>query len=158
MQDINRRDLLRLGMGLGAAALAPQVVSAAGRMRFSKYEILPTSIPMAERVRAAWEESYRLQGSFQTHYSAVIVRLHTDEGLVGTGESLVSAAQTEAILKRMMGHSPVDYWQDDSIQGVLMACTMFLARQRASPSPGSSLLRPSSESSIRGGLTAFRRT
>ena len=103
MQEINRRDLLRLGAGLGLAALSPQVFSAAGRMRFSKYEIHPTSVPMAERVREAWTESYRLQGTFQTHYSAVFVRLHTDDGLVGTGESLVSAAQTEAILKRMIG-------------------------------------------------------
>ena len=53
MQEINRRDLLRLGAGLGLAALAPKVFSAAGRMRFSKYEILPTSVPMAERVREA---------------------------------------------------------------------------------------------------------
>src|SRR2546423_15579404 len=114
MQEINRRDLLRLGAGL--ATIAPHVLSAASRMRFSKYEIHPTSVPMAERVREAWTESYRLQGTFQTHYSAVFVRLHTDDGLVGTGESLVSAAQTEAILKRMMGRSPVEYWQDDSIQ------------------------------------------
>src|SRR6266581_4319745 len=119
MQEINRRDLLRLGAGL--VAVAPQVLSAAGWMRFSKYEIFPTSVPMAERVREAWTESYRLQGTFQTHYSAVFVRLHTDEGLVGTGESLVSTAQTEIILKRMIGRSPAEYWQDDSIQGVLMA-------------------------------------
>lgn len=121
MQKLNRRDLLKLGAGAGIAALTPHQASAAARMRFSKYEILPTSIPMAERVREAWTESYRLQGTFQTHYSAVFVRLHTDEGLIGTGESLVSAAQTETILKRMIGHSPVEYWQDDSIQGVLMA-------------------------------------
>ena len=57
MQEIKRRDLLRLGAGLGLAALAPRVSSAAGRMRFSKYEILPTSVPMAERVREAWTES-----------------------------------------------------------------------------------------------------
>src|SRR5215510_8460898 len=100
MQAINRRDLLRLGAGM--AAVAPRVLSAAGRMRFTKYEIFPTSVPMAERVREAWTESYQLQGTFQTHYSPVFVRLHTDEGLVGTGESLVSAAQTEAILKRMI--------------------------------------------------------
>src|SRR5262245_32059490 len=80
MQEINRRDLLRLGAGLGLA-VAPRVLSAAGRMRFSKYEVLPTSVPMAQRVREAWTESYRLQGTFQTHYSPVFVRLHTDEGL-----------------------------------------------------------------------------
>jgi L-alanine-DL-glutamate epimerase-like enolase superfamily enzyme len=121
MQTINRRDLMRLGVGLGLAGVPAQVRAAAGRIRFSKYEIFPTSIPMAERVRAAWAESYRLQGSFQTHYSAVMVRLHTDEGLTGVAESLTGPAQTEAILKRLMGRSPIEHWQDDSLSGVLMA-------------------------------------
>ena len=146
MQEINRRDLLRLGAGLGLAALTPRVFSAAGRMRFSKYEILPTSVPMAERVREAWTESYRLQGTFQTHYSAVFVRLHTDEGLVGTGESLVTAAQTETILKRMIGRSPVEYWQDDSIQGVLMAVHDILGQ--ASGLSVARLLSPSPKTRI----------
>jgi len=110
VNEMNRREVLRLGAGLSLAAVAPRVSAAAGRMRFSKYEIFPTSIPMAERVRAAWTESYRLQGTFQTHYSAVMVRLHTDEGLVGIAESLTSAAQTETILKRMMGRSPIEFW------------------------------------------------
>ena len=121
MRELNRRDLLRFGAGLALANIAPQALSAASRMRFSKYEIFPTRVPFAERVREAWIASYQLQGTFQTHYDPVFVRLHTDEGLVGTGESLVSAPQTESILKRMIGHSPVEYWQDDSIQGVLMA-------------------------------------
>ncbi len=121
MQDFSRRDLLRFGSGLGGAAIAPRILSAAGRMRFSKYDIFPTRVPMAQRIREAWTESYRLQGTFQTHYSAVYVRLHTDEGLVGTGESLVGVPETESILKRMIGRSPVEFWQDDSIHGVLMA-------------------------------------
>ena len=121
MQELSRRDLLRFGAGLGLAKIVPQVLSAAGSMRFSKYEIFPTRVPMAERVREAWIASYKLQGTFQTHYNPVFVRLHTDEGLFGIGESLAGVAQTESILKRLMGRSPVEVWQDDSIQGVLMA-------------------------------------
>src|SRR5438876_360447 len=121
MRELSRRDLLRFGAGLGLADIAPQVLSAAGRMRFSKYEIFSTRIPMAERVREAWIASYKLQGTFQTHYNPVFVRLHTDEGLVGTGESLAGVPQTESILKRMIGRSPVEFWQDDSIQGVLLS-------------------------------------
>src|SRR5258708_37030656 len=116
MPKLSRRDVLGLG-----GALAAEVLSAAGRMRFSKYEVFAARVPFAERLRDAWIESYKLQGRFQTNYESVFVRLHTDEGLVGTAESLVSTTQTEGILKRMMGHSPVEYWQDDSIQGVLMA-------------------------------------
>jgi L-alanine-DL-glutamate epimerase-like enolase superfamily enzyme len=92
------------------------------------------------------KSSYRLQGTFQTHYSAVFVRLHTDEGLVGTGESLVSAAQTETILKRMIGRSPVEYWQDDSIQGVLMAVHDILGQ--ASGMSVARLLSPSPKTRI----------
>lgn len=121
MHEMTRRNLLRLGAVSGLAATTPSGLEAAAKMRFTKYEIFPTSIPMAERVRTAWEESYRLQGTFQTHYSAVFVRMHTDEGLTGICEALTSAAQAEAIAKRMIGQSPVAFFQDDSIQGLLMA-------------------------------------
>jgi len=121
MPESSRRNLLRLAASLGLAHFAPKVLSAAARMRFSKYEIFSTRVPMAERVREAWIASYKLQGTFQTHYNPVFVRLHTDEGMVGTGESLTGVPQTESILKRMIGRSPVEFWQDDSIQGVLMA-------------------------------------
>src|SRR5262245_31838118 len=121
MRQLSRRDLLWCGAGLGLADFAPKVLSAAGRMRFSKYEIFATRVPMAERVREAWITSYKLQGTFQTHYNPVFARLHTDDGLVGTAESLAGVPQTESILKRMIGRSPVEFWQDDSIQGVLMA-------------------------------------
>lgn len=134
MTNLSRRDLLKLSAGLGLFTCAPQHVrAAAGRMRVSKYEIFPTRIPMAERVREAWIESYKLQGTFQTHYSPVFVRLHTDDGLVGTGESLVSPAQTEAVLKRMVGRALIDYWQDDSIHGVLMAVNDALAQAAGLP-------------------------
>ena len=121
MKHISRRDLLRIGAATGLASIAPQALMAASGIRFTRYEIFSCRVPMAERVREAWIESYKLQGTFQTHYTPVFVRLYTDEGLVGTAESLVTAAQTEAILKRMIGRSPIEFFQDDSIQGVLMA-------------------------------------
>ena len=110
MQTLSRRDVLRIGAGagVGLAGLPSQAVSAASRIRFTKYEIFPTRVPMAERVREAWIASYKLQGTFQTHYNPVFVRLHTDEGLIGTGESLAGVPQTEAILKRMIGRSPIE--------------------------------------------------
>jgi L-alanine-DL-glutamate epimerase-like enolase superfamily enzyme len=146
MHEINRRDALRLAASVAFATAVPRAALAASRMRFTKYEIFPTSIPMAERVREAWAESYRLQGTFQTHYSAVFVRLHTDEGLVGIAESLAGATQTETILKRMMGKSPIEYWQDDSIQGVLMAVHDILGQ--ASGMSVARLLSPSPKTRI----------
>lgn len=129
MLSLTRRDLLRLPLA-GAAA---QGLRAASRMRFSKYEIFPARIPMAERLRDAWIESYKLQGTFQTHYEPVFVRLYTDEGLAGTADSLVGAAQTEAILRRMMGRAPIEYFQDDSIHGVLMAVQDIIGQAAGLP-------------------------
>ncbi|MEX2264184.1 MAG: mandelate racemase/muconate lactonizing enzyme family protein [Bryobacteraceae bacterium] len=145
-RELSRRDLLRFGAGAGLTGLAPQILSAASKMRFTKYEIFPTCIPMVDRVREAWISSYKLQGTFQTHYNPVFVRLHTDEGLVGTGESLAAVPQTESILKRMMGSSPVEFWQDDSIRGVLMAVHDILGQ--ASGIPISRLLSPTPKARI----------
>ncbi|MCC6589024.1 MAG: mandelate racemase/muconate lactonizing enzyme family protein [Bryobacterales bacterium] len=129
MTLFSRRDLFKYAAGAAALApLASNVARAASRIRFTKYEVLPTKVPMAERLREAFIESYRLQGTFQTHYAPVFVKLYTDEGLTGIGESLTSPAQTEAICKRIIGHSPVEYWQDDSLQGVLMAVHDILAQ------------------------------
>ena len=155
MRELSRRDLLQLGAGAALTGLASQVLSAAGKIRFTKYEIFPTRIPMVDRVREAWIASYKLQGTFQTHYNPVFVRLHTDEGLVGTGESLAAVPQTESILKRMIGRSPVEFWQDDSIQGVLMAVHDILGQ--ASGMSISRLLSPTPKraSSILGGRIAF---
>lgn len=133
MNFLSRREVVRLSAGAGLAGGAAGALRAAGRMRFSKYEVFATRVPMAQRVREAWIESYKLQGTFQTHYTPVFVRLHTDEGLSGTGESLVSAAQTEAILKRMLGRTPIEYWQDDAIQGVLMAVQDILGQAAGLP-------------------------
>ena len=88
---------------------------------------------MVDRVRDAWIASYKLQGTFQTHYNPVFVRLYTDEGLAGTAESLAGVPQTESILKRMIGKSPVEFWQDDSIQGVLMAVHDILGQASGLP-------------------------
>jgi L-alanine-DL-glutamate epimerase-like enolase superfamily enzyme len=132
-----RRSMLKTLAVLGASGAG---IRAAAKTRFSRYELLPTHIPMAERIREAWAESYRLQGRFQTHYDPIFVRLHTDDGITGIGEALVGRPQAEAILKRMMGRSPWDYLQDDSISGILMAVYDVLGK--ATGQPACRLLAP----------------
>ena len=136
----NRRGMLQsLGtLGAGALLARPQEVVAASpasvkNLRFSKYEMMPARVPMAERIREAWAESYRLQGRFQTHYDPIFVRLHTDEGVSGIGESLLGAPQTEAALNKLMGRSPWEFLLDDSIGGILMAVYDVLGKATGLP-------------------------
>ncbi|HZO51874.1 MAG TPA: hypothetical protein VFB63_04110, partial [Bryobacteraceae bacterium] len=61
MRQPSRRELILLGAGAALTGLAPEALSAASRMRFTKYEIFPTRVPMVDRVREAWIASYKLQ-------------------------------------------------------------------------------------------------
>jgi L-alanine-DL-glutamate epimerase-like enolase superfamily enzyme len=115
-------------------------------MRITKYEVMPTSVPFAERLRDAWIESYKLQGRFQTHYDPVFVRVHTDEGVSGIGEALMAAPQAEATLKRMVGRTPWEFLQDDRIGGILMA--MYDLLGKATGFPASRLMAPNPSSRI----------
>ena len=76
-------------------------------MRITRYEVIPIKMPMHERVREAWQRSFFLQGRYQTHYNATLVRLYTDEGLVGICNSRLTPVQTRGVLDRMIGHSPL---------------------------------------------------
>jgi len=135
MRSLLRRDIIRSLGALGAghslaqqASLAAAAPASVAKMRITKYEVMPTRVPFAERLREAWIESYKLQGRFQTHYGPTFVRLHTDEGVVGIGEALMNAAQAEAALKKMVGRSPWEFLQDDSIRGILMAVYDLLGK------------------------------
>ena len=120
----NRRELLQsLGTG-GMAAPAAGLLTAAPRdaaaIRISGYEVVPLRVPMDIRVREAWQRSWFLQNRFQTHHEPVLVKLKTDSGLVGIGDSMLSPAGTKAIADKMVGRSPWEYLFDDSIRGLLV--------------------------------------
>jgi L-alanine-DL-glutamate epimerase-like enolase superfamily enzyme len=125
----SRRELLRSISALGAGATVAQSLHAATAaapasatgLRITGYEVIPTRMPMHERVREAWQKSFFQQDRLQTHYEPTIIRLKTDAGLTGIADSQMPAAQTEALLKRMVGHSPWEYLLNDSIRGVLVA-------------------------------------
>ena len=153
MPSMLRRDVIRSLGALGAAhsltqqgSVAAAAPASIARMRITKYEVMPTSVPFAERLRDAWIESYKLQGRFQTHYDPVFIRVHTDEGVTGIGEALMGAAQAEATLKRMVGQTPWEFLHDDRIGGVLMA--MYDLLGKAMDLPASRLMAPSPSSRI----------
>ena len=89
-------------------------------MRISHYDVIPIKMPLHERVRDAWLRSWKLQGRFQTHYYATMVRVHTDEGLVGVGNARMAPARARGILDGMLGHSPWEYLLDDDLGGILV--------------------------------------
>ncbi len=127
-----RRQLLQRFAGVstvaaalrGAAWAAPKEVA---NMSFSRYEIYPVSVLAAERIREPWMRSFFLQGRRQTHYSAAMIRLFTDEGLVGVADASLGGVgalnldRSKAVLDSMIGKSPWDYLLSDSIGGVLVA-------------------------------------
>ena len=124
MTTPNRRELLQsLGTGGMAASEAGLLAAApkdAAAIRISGYEVVPLRVPMDIRVREAWQRSWFLQNRFQTHHEPVLVKLKTDSGLAGIGDSMLSPARTKAIADKMVGRSPWEYLFDDSIRGLLV--------------------------------------
>ncbi len=141
----SRRDLIR---SLGPLNVAGSTVAAAGaaKMRITRYEVIPTVVPMDVRVRDAWQRSWFLQNRYQQHHEPVAVKLHTDEGLVGIADSMMSPAETDRVLRGMVGQSPLDYLLDDSIRGILVAIYDLIGQ--ASGLPVSRLFAPSPKQRI----------
>ena len=155
MRRTTRRDSLRtlasLG-GLGSVSAAMSVASAATpasgtTQRITRFEVVPVRVPMHERIHDVFAAAYRKQGIFRDYYDSTLVKLYTDEGLVGVGDallsvedSLASAPRAEAICKRLVGHSPWEFLLDDSLGGVLMAVYDLIGQ--ASGLPVSHLFAP----------------
>jgi L-alanine-DL-glutamate epimerase-like enolase superfamily enzyme len=114
-----------------AATLAAPLL--ARELRLSRYEITSVRIPMAERVREAWKASWQNQKRAQEDYVLQFVTLYTDDGLSGLGESKMPRAQTEAMLKKMMGRPAADFVEDDSLRGILIAVCDILGKAAGKP-------------------------
>ena len=72
---------------------------------------------MHDRVREVFAEVYRQQGINRDYYDSTLVRLYTDEGLVGIGDALLnvedslgSVPNAEAICKRLVGTLPGSFY------------------------------------------------
>ncbi len=107
-------------MAASAAGLLAAARKDAASIRISGYEVVPLRVPMDIRVREAWQRSWFLQNRFQTHHEPVLVKLKTDSGLVGIGDSMLNPAGTKALAGKMVGRSPWEYLFDDSIRGLLV--------------------------------------
>ena len=107
-------------MAASAAGLLAAAPGEAAGIRISGFEVIPLRVPMDVRVRDAWQRSWFMQNRFQTHHEPVLVKLKTDAGTVGIGDSMLSPGRTKAIAEQMVGRSPWEYLFDDSIRGLLV--------------------------------------
>lgn len=161
MRKYTRRDILTGlasfgGLGIVHTALgrAHGSTSALGAsQRITRYEIIPVRVPMHERVRDIFAEVYRKQGINRDYYDSTLVKLFTDEGLVGIGDALLnvedslgSVPKAQAICERLVGHSPWDFLMDDTLGGILMAVYDLIGQ--ASDLPVSRLFAPNPKTHI----------
>jgi L-alanine-DL-glutamate epimerase-like enolase superfamily enzyme len=107
-----------------AAATPPSVTS----MRISKYKIYQTRVPWAERVREMAILNWRRENMDVPYSPHTVIKLYTDEGLVGIGEG-----GNETVLKTMVGHSPWEYVFDDTIGGAQTAIYDLLGKATGLP-------------------------
>lgn len=133
---MTRRELGRL------FAFAPW----AKNSRLTRYELWTVKVPFAERLREALISSWQKQKRDQSDFVVTFVRLHTDDGLSGIGDSKMPREQTEAALRKMMGRPAHEFLHDDSLRGVLIAIYDILAKSAGVPV--AKLLNPQAKSAI----------
>lgn len=136
MTKLTRRESLSkiaslAGLGLAGAALseANGATSKSGiSQKITRYEVIPVRVPMHERVREIFAEVYRKQGIDRDFYDSTLVKLYTDEGLVGSADALLnvsdslgSVPKAEEICRKLVGRSPWEFLHDDELGGILMA-------------------------------------
>lgn len=136
MTKLSRRESLAkiaslAGLGLAGPALnrANAATPKTGiSQRITRFEIIPVRVPMHDRVRDVFAEVYRKQGIDRDFYDSTLVKLYTDEGLVGSADALLnvsdslgSVPKAEAICRKLVGHSPWEFLHDDNLGGILMA-------------------------------------
>ncbi len=148
MRRYTRRDILAAlasltGLGsvqsaLGQAQAATSQTGAS--QRITHYEVIPVRVPMHERVRDVFAEVYRKQGINRDYYDSTLVKLYTDEGLVGVGDALLdvedslgSIGKAAEICERLVGRSPWEFLLDDGLGGVLMAVYDLIGQASGMP-------------------------
>lgn len=136
MTKLTRRESLAkiaylAGLGIAGPALsrANAATPKSGiSQRITRYEVIPVRVPMHERVRDVFAEVYRKQGIDRDFYDSTLVKLYTDEGLVGSADALLnvsdslgSVPKAESICRSLVGRSPWEFLHDDELGGILMA-------------------------------------
>jgi L-alanine-DL-glutamate epimerase-like enolase superfamily enzyme len=140
LSRLSRRELFSLVAVGGVEAISAPLRAAlaatpasARAMKIVSVEVIPTRVPMHERVREAWQKSFRLQERPQTHFEPVVVKLRSDEGLIGVGDADMPAGRAREIAQSLVGRSPWEFLLDDSLGGVLVAVYDLLGKAAGLP-------------------------
>ena len=73
------------------------------------------------------------RGAFKTHYEPVIVKLFTEDGLVGVGDADMPASSAKQLLDSLVGDSPFDHLLDDRLGGILVAVYDLIGKALQTP-------------------------
>lgn len=130
---MNRRNWIRnapaLGFGLGAAYST--AASKPLRLKITRVECFGLRIPFNERVRDNMHENYRRENVDRPDYRPWIVRVHTDEGLTGLGES---KEDPRSRLPAMVGHTAYEFLNNGALTpGVMIAIYDLVAQAGGVP-------------------------
>lgn len=108
-------------------------------MKISKIEAIEVTIPVQAPLRFAY--------GVHLAFTRTIIKIHTDDGVIGLGETAASAAQVEALGKPIIGQNPFDldvirniisnrfYWSRDPLvaSGLEMACIDIMGKVTGQP-------------------------
>jgi L-alanine-DL-glutamate epimerase-like enolase superfamily enzyme len=101
-------------------------------MRITKVDVIPTRLPFDERIRENMHLDARREngGRYDYDYYPSVVRMYTDEGLIGLGES---DTETSTALRKCLGKSPAEFLHDDSLGGAVIAIYDLVAQAAGVP-------------------------
>ena len=115
------------GLGLSLAPLEAAEAAVPPSFKITRTEAFGLLIPFNERVRENMIENYRRE-NIERIYKPWIVKIYTDAGLVGLGES---AADPRPHLEAMHGHEVWEFVHDESRGPGIMIAIYDLVAQAA---------------------------
>jgi L-alanine-DL-glutamate epimerase-like enolase superfamily enzyme len=134
MNESTRRNWLKrsaAGLGWGLLQSDRARAAAAHKLRITRTEAFGLRIPFHERVRENMLENYRRENIDRPAYYPWIVKIHTDAGLIGLGES---AQDPRAKLEHMEGRSIWDFLNDGAVgPGIMIALYDLVAKAGGIP-------------------------
>lgn len=135
MNDATRRDWIKrsaaAGLGFSLAQPSRVLAAAKGELKITRSEAFGLRIPFDHRVRENMHENYRRENFDRPAYLPWIVKIHTDAGLIGLGES---SQDPRLHLAHMTGRSVWEFLHDGAVgPGIMIAIYDLVAQAGGVP-------------------------